>query len=142
MNVFISSPISSFNSQEYKKYKSHVLQLIDQIKQNHYVFSEIETIKDIADYDQPCDSICIDFDQIKKSDYFIMYYPFALPTSSLIELGYALAIDIPVIIVTPSIKCLPYLAQGIKGINSTSTIIETKVLDETAINKIKNIIDQ
>ena len=111
--IFFATPISAFSDKmEYKKYRRVMSELIDTLKNEYDVYSEIELIKNDYDYDTPFDSAIKDLDIISNSDIFIIHHPRKLQTSTLIELGYALAKEKEIIIIS-NISDLPYLATGI-----------------------------
>lgn len=142
MNIFLATPISSYrDAKALRNYKKDVNKLITQLKKRYEVVSEIEKINNDDDYDLPEESIKNDFESIGSCDVFLMHYPIKIPTSALIELGYALACGKRVIIVAPSINDLPYLAQGLQAINIHSKIIEREQLSE-AIEEILMLLSE
>ena len=137
MKIFLSTPISCFNDKnELKKYKSDVTKLIKALKSNNSVCSEIENINDKSDYDNPEKSISTDLTSIKDCDMFILHYPQKIPTSALIELGFAIAFNKRIIVITPQKNILPYLIHGISAINADSLIIEAESINDWLIQKI------
>ena len=131
MNLFLSTPISNFKtSSELNEYKSSVLELISILREKFSVCSEIETINSKNDYDTPEKSITDDLNAIKKCDWFILHYPSQTPTSALIELGFAIALEKKIIIIPPEVSILPYLAQGLSSC-SNSFIIQSERLNKT-----------
>lgn len=137
MTIFLSTPISCFdNPEELIAYKKSINQLINGLKEKYYVYSEIEKIYNESDYDTPEKSIEIDLQLIKKSEVFIFHYPKAVPTSALIELGVAISLKKVIIIISPSLKMLPYLALGINSICPKSFFIETTRIDHAVIEEI------
>ena len=69
-----------------------------------------------------------------------MHYPQKVATSALIELGFAIAYNKRIIIVTPQKNILPYLVLGISSANSESLIVESNVIDDSLIQKIVSLI--
>ena len=141
MRIFLSTPISCFRDPcELQAYKNSVKNLIVELKKNHSVCSEIEKIEKQSDYDTPEKSISTDLESIKKCDVFVLHYPKSIPTSALIELGFAIAFNKRIIIITPQIAMLPYLSLGTSSVCSESLIIESESLDLQTINKIMSCI--
>lgn len=137
MRIFLSTPISCFkNSEELYMYKKMVMSLVSALKREHSVCSEIENITDETDYDSPEKSIATDLDSISKCDIFILHYPKPMPTSALIELGFAIAFNKRTIIITPDIKMLPYLSLGVPLFCNNSSIIVSDKLNTETIAKI------
>ena len=111
--IFFATPISAFDSKkEYAEYRKIVLELIDILKSNYEVYSEIELINNDYDYDSPAKAAVNDLNKISDSDFFIIHHPKRLQTSTFIELGYALALK-KIIIIISSSSDLPYLANDI-----------------------------
>lgn len=132
--IFLSAPISGFNmEEEYKKNRNIIIELIKTLRNNYYIYSEVENINNLNNYDEPGKSALKDFARIKESDIFILYHPNKMQTSSLIELGYAIAFEKQIITISKK-EFLPYLALGlssvlpsfhfIKMLSSTTKLIE------------------
>lgn len=137
MHIFISTPISYFKEkQELLRYKKDIMLLVSALKVNHTVCSEVENIGSPNEYDLPNKSIKMDMDAIKACDLFIMHYPFSTPTSALIELGFAVAFEKPIIIITPDKNKLPYLALGIPMATKHSIIVEAEAINHTLVQKL------
>ena len=136
MKVFLSTPISCFNNKaELINYKESITNLLSAIKKQHTVCAEIETIMDEADYDTPEKSIETDLQSIRNCDIFIIHYPTKVPSSALIELGVAIALNKRIIIITSSKNTLPYLALGIPSTINKSIILESNSFDDDFIDK-------
>lgn len=137
MKLFLATPISSFNTdEEFHSYRKKVLKAIAELRIEHHVHCEIEKVKNDNNYDSPADSFTQDLSAIQACDVFIMHYPQPLPTSTLIELGIALALEKIVIIITPDKHQLPYLVQAIDSIGASIKLIEDEHLGKKATKKI------
>ena len=137
MNIFLSTPISSFkNEKKLEQYRIEVLKLIDTLRVHHSVCAEIERFGQNSDFDTPDKSIEDDLNAIQSCDLFLMHYPTCVPSSALLELGFAISQKKQVIIVTPQKSNLPYLAQGIQSYIANAHILETKQLDDATIDMI------
>ena len=111
--IFISAPISGFNDEnKYKKTREQVLKLIQELRKKHYVYYELENISNLDSYDDAQSAVINDFRQIYDSDIFIILHPQRMQSSSLIELGYAIAIEKKIIIISDQ-ENLPFLALGL-----------------------------
>lgn len=136
MRIFLATPISSLKDHdEYVKYRKNVLKLLASLRVEHDVICEIDGIKEANCYDSPHESFIKDFRAIFESDAFILHYPFSTPTSALVELGYALALNKRIIIITPDRSKLPYLMREI-DLDETGYIIENKHLGKVTTSKI------
>ena len=142
MNIFLSTPISSFESlAALNAYRAEVLGLIVALREKHAVCAEIERFAMDPAFDTPEKSIADDLKSVRESDLFIMHYPICVPTSALIELGFAIAEDKKIIIIAPQIKALPYLVQEVPKFKTSAAVIEKAVLDEECIAEILRKID-
>ena len=65
-----------------------------------------------------------DFTAIENCRNFLLYYPEAVATSALIELGYALRDRDNIVIATKNKNVLPFLARGLSDINENVRVIE------------------
>ena len=86
----------------------------------------------------PEKSIKDDLASIANCDMFILHYPRQIPTSALMELGFAIALSKRIIIITPKRNLLPYLAQGIDSACDGSEIIESDAIDNELIQEISS----
>ncbi len=141
MRIFIATPISCFkNARELKQYKKDIYALISVFEEKHIVCSEVNNINDKLDYDTPEKSIGTDLRSIQECDTFILHYPKQVPTSALMELGMAIAMNKRIIIITPDKLLLPYLALGVTAQCPNSHIIESACIDDKLVNKIMSLL--
>jgi len=136
-SIFLAAPISGFKNETiYLKFREFIIELISSLRHEGFdVFSELEQILSVEDYDSPAESIEDDFTKIKSSDIFLMIHPFRLQTSSLIELGFAYACERKILIVGNR-KDLPYLAIGLEESKVVTRIIDVKKINKSVIPKI------
>lgn len=128
MKIFFSTPISAFRvNQDYIEYRQHALNFISLLRERNTVYSEIEEISELNYYDNPSDALSKDLDIIEKSEVFVIHHPFRMQTSTLIELGYAIALNKRIIIIGNR-KDLPYLALGLPEKKSNASIINASSL--------------
>lgn len=86
--------------------------MINELKKDFTVVSELESVKDIDSYDLPEQSALKDFIDIKETDFFMLLHPCRMQTSSFIELCYAYALKKPSLIIA-YLEDLPYMALGL-----------------------------
>lgn len=142
MFIFLSTPISDcvcHNS--IHNYKGAISLLVERMRKSHMVWSEIERIASQNDYETPENSIQKDLHAIQSCDLFVLHYPHKVPTSALIELGFAIANNKRIIVITPKISTLPFLAQGINALRSDSIIIDSERLDNDTIDRIMSVLE-
>ncbi len=136
LSIFIAAPISGFsNETQYLEYRNGVLKMIEVLRKEHVVFSEIENFAKLDSYEDPGKSALEDFNKISNSDVFILMHPTKMQTSALIELGYALAHKKNIIIVSQK-KHLPFLTLGLCDVMDNVKIIETANVNDETINKV------
>lgn len=141
MKVFLATPISTFREQDdFLKYRRSVVKLVSILRKEHSITCEIDEIGGKGSYDSPVESFTKDFSAIKSSDCFILHYPNPSPTSALIELGFAIALEKKVIIVTPDKQQLPYLVQSIEKVGTNYSVIENRSLGKTTTKRIIDIL--
>lgn len=138
--IFLAAPISAFpNECDYQSYRTIILNLIKVLEQDYIVESELTKIADVSAYDNPATSAEKDFKSIDFCDFFLLHHPQKMQTSALIELGYALAKEKKVIIISDK-KILPYLTLGLPEISKIVKIIDSVALNENIISEILKIL--
>ena len=142
IKIFLAAPISGFADEaEYRKNRENLLKLIDKLSVKFQVYSEISNIGSLASYDEPGESVIKDFNEIKESDIFIMYHPMNMQTSTLIELGYAVAKEKKIIIIGNT-DILPYLALGLPKYSLNIKIISSSELNQIIIRQVEKNINE
>ena len=138
--IFVSTPISGFSDKsEYYNYRKIVLNLISKLRESYSVCSEVEQVIGFENYDSPEKSIVEDFESIRNNDVFLLLHPSKMQTSSLIELGYAIALDKRIVIVGRK-EDLPYLAVGLESFSNKVVIIDMSITSDEHFNQICNAI--
>ncbi|MEI9808169.1 MAG: hypothetical protein WDO16_09990 [Bacteroidota bacterium] len=114
-DIFLSTAMAVLADEDLKKRREEVLATIEELHQLQYkrIFYAAEQMKKADEFDDPAKAAREDLKAILESNNFIFLYPEKMPTSALIELGYALAEKKSIMIMTPDRKLLPYLAQGL-----------------------------
>ena len=141
MKLFLSTPISCYTNQtEYVNYRNTILHFVRNLRLKFEVYSEIEEIENLKQFDSPDESLLKDFSLINNCDCFILHYPKKLATSALVELGFALANNKKIIVITTSYSILPYLIQGIPQVFSGSIILVKNNLDDELASTISSIL--
>ena len=139
--VFVSTPISGFSDErEYNKYRDEVIKFISFLRNNGFdVCAEIEKVYGVNDYDSPSKSVEMDFARIKDCDYFILLHPKRIQSSSLIECGYACALDKKIVAVGKR-NDFPYLIIGYEEFSDKAKNIEVQELSDEVYPHILNIL--
>jgi len=123
ISVFIATPIAAFPSEkEYEKFRTKLKILSEKMSEKVDVFSAALTVPSFSAYSSPALSADQDFNNIKNSTHFILIYPQAVPTSALVELGYALALKKKILILASSRENLPYMTRELDDVYSNVQI--------------------
>jgi len=143
MNIFLATSISSLNSPEkLAEYKKGIRLLADSlISESHSVHSELFKIESIDNYDSPLDSLSMDMTAISKADVFILHYPIKKGSSTLIELGYAIAKEKFIIALIPSLDVLPFMALGLDAMKHAALVIQSEI-NESCLQQVKFALEQ
>lgn len=142
IKIFLAAPISSFKDEaEYRRNRENLLNLINKLSVKFQVYSEISNIGSLASYDEPGESAIKDFNEISESDVFIIYHPMNMQTSTLIELGYAVAKEKKVIVIGKT-DILPYLALGLSKYSSDIKIIPSSELNKSVFEQVEMLINE
>jgi len=143
MNIFLATSISSLNSPEkLAQYKKQIRLLADSlISESHTVHSELFKIESIDNYDSPIDSLAMDMTAISQADVFILHYPIKKGSSTLIELGYAIAKEKFIVAIIPSLDVLPFMALGLDSMNYAALVIQSEI-NENCLQQVKSALEQ
>lgn len=142
IKIFLAAPISGFKDEaEYRKNRENLLNLINKLSIKFQVYSEISNIGSLSTYDEPGESAIKDFSQIAEADVFIIYHPMNMQTSTLIELGYAVAKEKKIIIIGNT-DILPYLALGLSKYSSDIKIISCSELNEVIFRQVEAFVNE
>ncbi len=92
-------------------------------------FNASNYFSDEHEYQPPEIAAREDFNAIEKCRNFLFYYPEKVPTSALIELGYALRDRDNILICSKDKHTLPFLARGLGGLSENVKLIECDTID-------------
>lgn len=141
LTIFLAAPMSGFKDElQYKKNRKNLIAFIKKLNKKFPVYSEILHIQSMDSYDDPGQSAKKDFDEISRSDVFIMYHPMHMQTSTLIELGYAVAKQKKIILIAQP-DMLPYLALGLSSYSSDIRVVPSSELNGDVVNQVETILN-
>ena len=112
--AFIAAPMSGLSSdKEYQESRATVLALVDHLCENYglnakdvyYAGKHIDSQSEFSDVTL---ALSADLSALDDADVFILYYPEKVASSVLVEAGYALARQKPMILLPKNIEDLPY----------------------------------
>lgn len=92
-------------------------------------FNASNYFSDEHEFQQPEIAAREDFNAIEKCRNFILYYPEKVPTSALIELGYALRDRDNILICSKDKHTLPFLARGLSALTPDVKILECDTIE-------------
>jgi len=129
MKIFIATPMSSLTEEEYYELQE-LMERISQFSVNE-IYTEIINYKKDK-YIESKEALEQDLKEIDICDKFILIYPKEVKSSVFLELGYALAKEKDIEILTKNKKLLPFLTQDL-NIEEYISIeeLETKIISKT-----------
>lgn len=140
IRLFISTPITGFDSEnEYVDYRKKIMRIINEIRKIDNIdsiYSAMVQVETVSCYDSPAKSVIQDLQAIDKASNFILFYPRRVPSSALIELGYALAKEKNILVITNDLCSLPYMAQGLEAVHKKKVFILEKSIEDITITDI------
>lgn len=109
--VYISAPMSSLSPTEYADLREHVLNISTALKEIGFVdvICPILSIEDSTKFDGKTKAMKDNFVSLKQVDSLVVIYPYQLPSSILVELGYGIALCKRTVIFYR--EDLPYMVQ-------------------------------
>lgn len=138
-SVFISAPMNSCESNdEYKTLRTHILKLkILLMKQGiSEVIYPADTIETKEDFDGEVSVINSNFCKLKSVKCLIAIYPTPIPSSVLMEIGYALALSKNIIVFTKNRRALPFMLR------EANTLPFIQIHEYTDLEEIKTFIER
>lgn len=140
ISVFVSAPIAGFdNDIEYAEFREKLLCLVQKIRDCEVVtelYSALSSVSSQSEYDSPQKAAIQDLGALNKATHFILFYPKRVPSSALIELGFALAQNKKILIIVNRISDLPYMAQGFCASPFSIPILQ-KTIDEISLSDLQ-----
>jgi hypothetical protein len=108
----LSAPISGFDVEACKQYYARVRGVTDLLRDSwgfHDVYCAALSMDPTAPPDPPAVAMERLFREVDASSAMVLLWPTPLPTSALVEVGYALALSIPVLCFHQEAAPLPFL---------------------------------
>ncbi len=139
--VFISSPLSSIDNNEYISLRKDILLIMDKLKsvckfeKIHYAGARFESQED---FHTPKVTFQENMTALEKSKYMLLIYPKKITSSVLIEVGWALKAKKPCVLFVKDRKDLPNILQSAGEIHE---MVNLTIEEYKDINNILKIID-
>lgn len=134
-DVFLSSPMAVFqNGEKYNQNLCDTRRLESTLKEVckfKSVFYPGEQIGSPADFDAPDIAAKTDLENLRKSKYFVLYYPEKCVSSVIFEAGVALALQKPSVYFVKDRNDLPFLMRNAEQAFKNVKIYECDTIDKT-----------
>lgn len=134
-DVFLAAPMAAFpDNESFVKAKAETMRIVETLRGpevNATVYYAAESIDSVEAFDGVPDVASQDFEQVRRSRWFLMLYPEKLASSAIAEAGFALAYSKPSVYFVRSGVKLPYLLDAAvrdKKIDARS--VEFKTVDD------------
>jgi len=118
-DLFVAAPMAAFSDRlAYESNRKSVLSMINEIVTEtgiNSVYYAGMTIGEVNEFDPAKDALEEDLGSLLRSKMFLLVYPNPLPTGALVELGYAMALRLPVGILVREHSDLVYFMRHIRG---------------------------
>lgn len=142
--IFFSTPISSFTPKEFSDFKVSFNALQKNIELNnpeYMVFCAMDRVSSLDALDDSTYSVIGDFKHIDSCAAFILFYPRLLATSALVELGYALALQKSILIISPDKNALPFLCRQMDTVFEFVEITHIDITHDKIVQVISGFIE-
>lgn len=126
-SVFLCGPMASLGSEDaYKTTRNLMMEIADALQEKGFspTYYGGSKIGSTEEFDESIKSVKDNFRQFKQSEFVVVVYPEALPSSVLVEIGYAIALSKPTVIFTRSRSCLPFLLKDIDKTLTNVSVFE------------------
>jgi hypothetical protein len=111
-DVFIAAPMSALDASEYADRRAEVLSVIEGLTSFHgfgSVYYAGARISQPEGFSGNAESLRRDLVALRSARLFVLLYPAKMVTSALVEVGYALALRLPCLLLVHDKADLPYL---------------------------------
>jgi hypothetical protein len=110
--LFIAAPMSALQPNEYAGGRDDVLAVIDALAHEHgvsRVYFAGAAIHQVGEFTAEDEALRRDIAALRHSRLFVLLYPQKLVTSALVEVGFALGLGLPCLLLVNDRDDLPYL---------------------------------
>lgn len=131
--IFVSAPMSSISSDDYKELRDFILRLEKILRKIGFtdVFCPILDKEDPSHFDGKTKAVKDNFPLMKQANSFLIIYPKKIPSSALIESGYGIALSKKMVIFYNAKEGLPYMLESadkyIPNINTYQFVAYTEI---------------
>jgi hypothetical protein len=129
--VFIAAPMSALDASEYADRRAEVLSVIDCLSRRHgfgSVYYAGASISHPEGFTGKAESLRRDLIALRGAGLFVLLYPAKMVTSALVEVGYALALRLPCLLLVHDKTDLPYLLNQAEQSAASDLIPPLRIL--------------
>lgn len=115
VDIYVSAPMASLGTQYIRRGRSFALAIVDELRRLYPAARVYCAAIDISSpdyFDDEAIALTDDLDALRRSARLLAYFPEPLVSSVLVEIGAALAIGIPTMILVRRKQDLPSLLRG------------------------------
>lgn len=111
--LYVSTPMASIDKPEYTKQREFLIALEKVLIQIGFknIISPALAIDKQENFDGSTKANFDNYKEMKQVESFLVIYPKPLPTSVLVEIGYAIALSKNIVLFTKNLKELPFMLQ-------------------------------
>lgn len=121
-DLFISMPMTSYtDAGDYEESRSLALAVIEELNSvygKHNIYCVSQKIEKVEDSETEQDSAEKDLNALRLSKHFLLIYPQKVPSSCIVEAGYALALGIPSTYLVSNNEDLPYMLRQVAQVHT------------------------
>lgn len=122
-DAFLAAPMSAFGSDaEYQESRGRMVALIAHIQARHgleRVYYAGLRASSSSEFTSPEAALAEDMNALRSTSIFILIYPSKIVSSVLVEVGYAMALSKPCLLLARRRDDLPYLLLSAEGLSGT-----------------------
>ncbi len=137
--LYISTPMASIEAPEYDEQRTFLLNLENLLKDIGFknIFSPAISIEKQENFDGSTKANLDNYRELKQVDSFVGVYPKPLPSSVLIEIGYAIALSKRIVIFCKGKEDLPFMLREANATISNLKIDEYQTYEDI-LNTVKS----
>ncbi len=134
-DLFVAAPMAGLASRaHFARSRDSILAMIDGIAGatgTRRVYYAGKTVGEAVAFTEGEDALDQDLGALRRSKALLLIYPEKVATGALVELGFALALRLPVAILVRHFDDLPYFLRHLRGASTPATAGPVAVLDYT-----------
>jgi hypothetical protein len=137
--LFIAAPMSALgNDEAYAVGRRNILELMERLSTTHGlepIYYAGAAITDSTAFTGEANALRRDLEALRGSRLFVLIYPSKIVTSALVEVGYALALRLPCLLLVSDKNDLPYLLNQVEASEPSDLLppLRIRLFRETAL---------